>query len=41
MLGRYCVHFRAVADARGHDGEVVYEDADEDDAVDVAAAAVG
>lgn len=32
MLERYCVHFRAVADAHGHGGEVVYEDADGDDA---------
>lgn len=30
MLERYCVHFHAVADAHGHDGEVAYEDADGD-----------
>lgn len=38
MLDRYCVHFRGVADAPGHDDEVVYEDADGDDAVGAAAA---
>lgn len=37
MLDRYCAHFRAVADAHGHDGEVVYEDADGDGAVGAAA----
>lgn len=38
LLDRYCVHFRAVADAHGHGGEVVCEDADGDDAAGVAAA---